>query len=371
MKIAQVVCTFPPYNSGMGNSVYNLSKALLEEGLEVTVFTPLYNKIENNNLMVKRIPSFFKFGNAAFLPSLMWRLKSYDVIHLHLPFLGATLPVWFFSILNYKKKIIVTYHMDLVDAGLKGFIFNIYKKISLPLILSHAKKIIVSSYDYAIYSDIKKYKEKFFEIPFWVDTKIFFPQEKNKDLMTRYFIKENDKVISFVGGLDDAHYFKGVDILLKAFKKIKLEDGIDNIKLLIIGDGDMKSKYMDIANGLGIRDDVIFTGKVSDEELPLYYNLGDVFVLPSTTKSEAFGITLLEASACRKALIASDLPGVRGVVDKGGLLAQPNSVEDLRDKLKQILPDIDIFSERAFSQFLEKYNQKNLIKKIIEIYKQK
>jgi len=369
MKIAQIVCTFPPYHGGMGNSVYNLSKALKEEGLDVTIFTPLYNKLEDDDLQVKRIPSFFKFGNAALLPSLIWRLRSYDVIHLHLPFLGATLPVWIFSILNYKKKIIVTYHMDLIGSDLKGLIFNIYKKISLPLILSRVKKIIVSSYDYAINSDIKKYKEKFIEIPFWVDTEIFFPQEKNQDLIIRYFIKDSDRVIGFVGGLDEAHYFKGIDILLKAFKKLKIEEGVENIKLLIVGDGEKKSEFMNMANGLGIRDDVIFAGKVSDEDLPLYYNLGDLFVLPSTTKSEAFGITLLEASACKKALIASDLPGVRGVVGRGGLLVKSNSVEDLTDKLKQILPDVSIFGEQAFAQFLEKNNKKNLIKKIIEIYR--
>jgi len=86
---------------------------------------------------------------------------------------------------------------------------------------------------------------------------------------------------------------------------------------------------------------VIFAGNVNDTELPLYYNLADVFVLPSIDRSEAFGMVLLEAAACGKPLIASNLPGVRTLVRDGvnGFLVEPKDDGDLGKKIKIILDD--------------------------------
>jgi len=109
-----------------------------------------------------------------------------------------------------------------------------------------------------------------------------------------------------------------------------------------------------------VRDKIIFAGGVSDAELAECYNLADAFVLPSTDRSEAFGLVLLEAAACGKPSIASDLPGVRTVVRNGltGLLAKAADADDLAEKIKQLFSngeEIKKMGETARQMVLEKY----------------
>ena len=380
MNIAQVVCTFPPYRGGIGNSVYNFSKYLAKKREDITVFTPnyQYSTLEyNENFKVRRLDPLFKFGNAAILPQLFWRLRKFDVIHLHLPFIGATVPILVFSFLHPRKKIVITYHMDLVGKSAKKTIFWLYQKIVIPLVLWRADTIIVSSYDYAENSDIAHYfkrkRKKFVELPFGVDSVRFFPKLKNKDLMEKYFIEKEDKVILFVGGLDKAHYFKGLETLMRAFK-IVLESGYQNSRLLIVGDGEMKPDYQDKAEELHVSEKIIFAGSVNDVELSDYYNLADIFVLPSIDKSEAFGLVLLEAGACGKPLIASDLPGVRTVVwnNENGLLAEPKNKQDLAEKIKKLLSNdekLKIMGTNARQIIENNYKWEKVINELVDIYK--
>ena len=377
MKIAQIVCTFPPYRGGIGNSVYGFSRELAKGGARITIFTPNYSNISpdfNEDFKVKRINSVLSIGNAALIPKIIFELKDFDIIHLHLPFLGASFPVWFYSIFHPKKKLVLTYHMDLVSNGYRGVIFQLYKKFIIPLLLKRANKIIVSSFDYVESSDIKKYfhskREKFFELPFGVDTQKFFPKEKNEDLLKKYYIDNNDKVILFVGGLDKPHNFKGLAILLKSIKEINNE----NIRLIIVGEGELKQDYQNMAEGLGIAQKVIFAGGVVDAELPDYYRLADVFVLPSIDRAEAFGIVLLEAGASGISLIASNLSGVRTIINDGenGFLAEPGDAKDLAEKIRKIIFDENLRKRmggkaRQFAE--EKYNWKKIVEKLIEEYK--
>jgi glycosyltransferase involved in cell wall biosynthesis len=378
MKIAQIVCTFPPYRGGLGNSVKDLAEMLAKQGNEVTVFTPNYKKITteyNGVFKVKRLRPLFKFGNAAVLPQLFWLLSDFDVIHLHLPFLGATLPVVLFSTFHPKKKIIVTYHMDLIAAGWKKYFFNYYQKFCVPAILGRAKKIIVSSFDYAEYSAIaayfKKHKNKFAEIPFCVDTAHFAPRPKDVSLLEKYFISPQEKIILFVGGLDAAHYFKGLEVLMKSFKTLLA--GNENLRLLVVGNGELAAHYKDMAHALNISDKIIFAENVSDADLPAHYNLADVFVLPSITKSEAFGIVLLEAAASGKPLAASNLAGVRTVVRDGvnGFLSLPGDADDLAEKIKIILNNDELrrnFGAAAKRDVDERYQPEVIAAKWREIY---
>ncbi|MBU4421839.1 glycosyltransferase family 4 protein [Candidatus Parcubacteria bacterium] len=376
-KVAQIVCTFPPYKGGIGNSVYGFSRELVKQGAHVTVFTPNYSHISpehNEDFIIKRINPVLDFGNAGFIPQIIFELKDFDIIHLHLPFLGATLPVWFYLVFHSKKKLILTYHMDLVGVGIKGLIFGLYQKIALPLILKRADKIIVSSFDYAENSGIKKYfnakRKRFIELPFGVDMEKFSPREKNNELLKKYYIEGDDNVVLFVGGLDNAHDFKGLAILLKAIKEINN----DNLRLIIVGEGELKQDYQNMAEGLGIAQRIVFAGGVADADLSDYYNLADVFVLPSISRSEAFGIVLLEAGACGTPLVASNLPGVRTVVQnkENGFLAEPGDVKDLAEKISKIIFDESLQKEmgrRARKIAEEDYKQERIIEKLMEIYK--
>ncbi|MCK4744587.1 glycosyltransferase family 4 protein [Candidatus Parcubacteria bacterium] len=350
MRIASITCVFPPYKGGIGNVALSNAEELKKRGAEIVVFTPrafLLDKKIPTLVRVKKLFPVLKYGNAAILSQFAWQLKNFDIIHLHYPFFGSAEIVWLLKKFNkIKAKLIITYHMDVVGSGLLGKFFQLHSEFLMQRILNSADKIIVSSFDYAEHSNIKnifkKYSDKFAEVSFSVDLNRFHPRPLTSNLLKKYEIKESEKIILFVGGLDQAHYFKGVNFLIKAF--YKLTQKLDNIRLIIVGDGDMKFEYEQVAFNFGLRDEVIFAGQADNDDLARFYNLSDIFVLPSIDKSEAFGIVLLEAMASGIPVIASNLPGVRSVVENGinGFLAKPKDAGDLAKKMHRVLKDKEL-----------------------------
>ncbi len=381
MKIAEVICTFPPYKGGMGKAALENFKTLKEGGHETTVFTPSYNIrgiFRTKKSSIKRLFPLFSYGNAAVLPQLFFKLKNFDIVHLHYPFFGSAGIVWLAKkFYKDKFKLVITYHMEALGGGFIGAIFNFYRIFIMPRIMKSADKIIISSMDYALNSEIKKIlkenTEKFIEIPFGVDLERFKPREKKQSLIEKYHLGLEEKTILFVGGLDKAHYFKGVPKLIKSFHNFLMETK-EQAQLLIVGDGSERFNYEQIAFDYGLRDRVIFMGPVKDKELPYIYNLADLFVLPSINKGEAFGIVLLEAAASGVPVIASDLPGVRSVVREGfsGYLTTPGDPDILTKQLKEALRNeskLKILGSDAREIAEEYYDEKRLKEKFLKIFK--
>lgn len=342
MKIAEVTSTFPPYKAGMGNVAHYNSWSLATLGHDVTVFTPTYKGgkkyTDEYPFKVERLSPWFKYGNSSMLPQLFWKLSKFDVIHLHYPFFGGAEFIYFLDKIK-DLNLAVTYHMDVVGTGLSSHFFKWHTKNVLPRILDRADRIIVTSWDYARQSNIKDRidaePEKFVEIPCGVNHLLFKPRFKDKEIVENYELYDK-KIILFVGALDKAHYFKGVNVLIQAIHKISDND---DFRVLIVGEGDMKESYQSIVYSMGLQNKILFTGFVPDNHLPRYYSVADMLVLPSIDKSEAFGIVSLEAMSSGIAVIASDLAGVRSVVKKGqtGLLVKPGKVDKLAEMISELL----------------------------------
>jgi len=370
MKIAQITCVFPPYKGGIGNVAYDFSEMLAETGNEITVFTPNRGQTleEKHNFKIILLKPWLKMGLGAFLPQLSFKLPDFDIVYLHYPFFGAAEVVWLTKILFGKKfKLIINFLMDVDSSSFLFKILSLPTRIIRNSLFKRADIITYASLDYLKHSDIaniyKKYPAKFKEIPYGVDTDKFSPAIKKDSQI---------KNILFVGALDKAHYFKGVNILLKAISRFQISD----FRFQIVGDGDLKTSYEKLAEKLDIKDRVEFLGKISDEELPRIYQQADLLVLPSINKNEAFGLVLLEAMACGVPVIASDLPGVRTVFEDGrqGLLCKPGDVSDLKNKIEEILADEEkrkIMGKEARILALEKYSWKKIGRKLNDIIKQK
>lgn len=381
MKIAIVSPVFPPYRGGIGSAAQAEAQELAKKNHDVSVFVPYPRQMASLSSSVgekfnlRQLTPVLKWGNAAFLPQLFWQLKKFDIVHLHYPFFGGAEVInCCFRRRHKGTKLVVTYHHDVVGKGWLGKFFSWHTKHCMPKIMETADKIVVSSFDYAKNSNLReifsKDQNKFFEMPFGVDTDRFFPSGKDPDLLAKNNLKMEDKIILFVGGLDRAHYFKGVEILLKA--KIQVPEA----KLLLVGDGDLRPQYEKIADDFKIRNKVIFAGSVVREELPKYYNLAEVVVLPSVDRSEAFGIVLTEAAACGKPVVASNLPGVRSVVDYGinGFLVEPGNVKQLADKINDLIHNRDLlrqFGENGRTKVLEKYSLEKMGDSLEKIFSEK
>lgn len=345
MNIAHIVSTYPPYYGGMGNVVFQTVSRLSERGHNVEVITPQYEidkesaeqELENKKIFAKTLRPSIKFGNSARLPQVRTMLDTFDIVHLHYPFFGTAGLVYKWKKKNPGKKLVITYHMDTRSPGFKGLIFSWYARFYMPKILRSADALITSSFDYiessdafALFSELKK---KAFELPFGVDLDVFVPREKPESLFIRHNLDISKQTILFVGGMDYAHYFKGIPVLLKSLYLLKKE-GVD-IQAIFVGDGELREQFELTAKGLGLNSSVVFVGRASDAELPYYYNMADLFVLPSIHKAEAFGMVLLESFASGVPVIASDLPGVRAVAMNAGVVVSPNQPIQLANRIQE------------------------------------
>jgi glycosyltransferase involved in cell wall biosynthesis len=133
--------------------------------------------------------------------------------------------------------------------------------------------------------------------------------------------------------MDSAHAFKGVPELLMALRFLP------GAHALLVGDGDLRPKFEQQAHDLNIASRVHFLGRTDDATKVDALRTADVFAFPSTRPAEAFGLVALEAMACGVPVVASDLPGVRTVVQQGktGWLVRPGSVTELVTALEKVV----------------------------------
>ncbi len=338
-RVLSFVASFPPYFSGTGAVALNNAIQLRDGGFQVRIVTPsldepLHTEIEGIPVIRRQLA--FRLGLAGLFKRLD-DLGDFDILHLHAPFVGGGDQAVDLAV-GSAKPMIVTYQQDLLGRGLKGLAFAVYTKLRLRALLSVSSAIIVPSMDYARESVLSQEllsSRRLVEIPNGVDTKHFTPGTPKRKLPLTITPEEQKRTFLFVGALDRPHYFKGVDILLRAAKIIETT----GVRIVIVGDGDMRSSYELLAKKLGITNRVFFAGRVSPELLPDYYRSTICTVLPSINMGEVFGITLLEAMASGKPTIATTLPGVRTVVDNGltGLLVPPSDVESLAEAMITIL----------------------------------
>ncbi len=335
MKIAQITCVYPPYKGGIATSAVDFARTLSSDGHSVETFTIDYGgeKKKGDAVYLKALPGL---GKGGFLSQLFFRLKDFDRVILHYPFFGTAEIVWFLKKFFWKdeKKLFVHYHMDVELPGVFLRILSLPSTLIFNSLFESADVITCASLDYVRNGKLRrlceKHPEKFFEIPFGVDTKRFSPAIFNGD------DKRTFNVL-FVGGLDKAHYFKGISVLLGAFAKV-YNSHKDGLRMTIVGSGDLEYVYKGKAKELGIGDAVDFLGRVSDDDLPDRYKDADCLVLPSINKGEAFGIVLVEAMSCGLPVIASNLPGVRGVFEDGkqGFLVSPGDEDSLAEKIEYL-----------------------------------
>jgi phosphatidylinositol alpha-1,6-mannosyltransferase len=144
----------------------------------------------------------------------------------------------------------------------------------------------------------------------------FTPGPKPVDLVERYSLKSAPTILC-VGRLVKR---KGQDKLISALPKIKEE--FPNVKLLVVGEGPLGKKLFKLVKKLGLEDNVIFTGRVSYEELPKYFRVGDIFAMPARTRNfglevEGLGIVYLEASATGLPVIVGSSGGAPDALIQG------------------------------------------------------
>ncbi|MEZ5074658.1 MAG: glycosyltransferase family 4 protein [Solirubrobacterales bacterium] len=318
LRIAHLTATFPPYPGGAGNTCYRFAKGQAARGHHVEVFTATAEgePPDPGEAIVHRIDPVMAIGNAPLIPKLA-RLDSFDVIHLHYPFIfGSELTL--LGRLRRRRRsaaLIVHYKNRLLGKGPRGLMFETYERTVAPALIRAADRILVLSPDHArsvsyLARALENTPERVIEMPNGVDTERFSPGADESGLRERLGIPADAVLAAFVATLDRAHHFKRLDVAIEALARTRNRD----IHIVVAGGGELLDGFRAQATAAGVGGRVHFLDRVPHGELPAVLRASDLFVL-TTEPPESFGIVLIEAMACGLPAIATDYPGVRAVVD--------------------------------------------------------
>jgi phosphatidyl-myo-inositol dimannoside synthase len=174
------------------------------------------------------------------------------------------------------------------------------------------------------------------------DLHLFTPRPPDPELRARLLgDRSGGQVILTTGNLVAR---KGHDMVLRALPGVQAAGPM--VTYLIVGDGPERLNLERLAAALGVRDRVVFAGRVSDADLPAIYALADVFVMasrerPEENDVEGFGLVYLEAGACGRAVIGGRSGGVPEAVIDGvtGLLVDPSDPADIASALTRVLTE--------------------------------
>jgi glycosyltransferase involved in cell wall biosynthesis len=189
-----------------------------------------------------------------------------------------------------------------------------------------------------------------------VDTEIFRPVEKNDGNFT---VISTSRIIKR----------KGIDLLLKAF--VDLSKDKADVRLILVGDGNMKENLEKTAKQSEAREKITFAGAVEREKMSQYYQKADVFVLPSL--NEGMSNSLLEAMASGLAIVATDTGGTKELVNsENGVIIEKSSAGSIKEALDKLYKNKDLLQSMklASRQKAEKMNWQNMAEGYIKIYQE-
>ena len=350
---------------GVESYVRNLSRELVGMGHDVGVICadgPGENEIDPR-IQTKKLKSWGKIANTSITPYLPIALhkEDYDILHTHLPTPWSA--DWSGLVSQLKKKpLVLTYHNDIVSEGWAGQVARVYNRTALKMLLDSVEGIIVTR-DRYISPYLEEYAGKVFFIPLGIDVEAFRPQAAP--------LKGD---IFFLSVLDEFHRYKGLDVLFAALKIIKQQ--LPDVRLVVGGKGGLLDYYRQLARSLDIGENVSFAGFIPTSRLAEYYNGCKLFALPSTDPArEGFGIVPLEAMACKRPVVVTEIMGMAGDIKEhgAGMVTRCNDTEGLAESILDILKDDDLaerMGAEARKLAVGKYSWPKAAEQIEKVYRE-
>lgn len=342
--------------------------ALAEKGIEIGLFS--FTKLgidwikDRENIKIlftpaeQDIPKIFSKAIYPFLlPELKRAIKEFkpDILHAHYAssygFVGALsgfhpyiISAWGSDVFNFPKI-----------SPLHKWVF----KFSL----GRADKICSTSH--IMKEEIKNYTNNDISvIPFGIDMDVYKP------FHAHHVFNDDAIVIGTVKALEEKY---GIGYLLDAFALLRKRARGYCLKLLIVGKGSSEAMLKHKIKELGLEADVVFTGFIPPAEIPFYQNMLSIGVYPSIDKSESFGVSAVEAMACEKAVVVSDIGGLPEVVLGGvtGLIVPAANADELAKALEVLVKDEQKrfkLGREGRKRVAQLYNWENNLADMIHIY---
>lgn len=327
---------YPPVEGGIERTVWRMARGAAAAGANVTVLTSAHGVRRTSEetldgVRVIRCAEWARILSTPLCPGMPARLASLEADILHLQFPS---PPGEISALIAKRSVplVVTYHSDIVR---QAALLPVYGPV-VRAILDRARVIMTDSPQYVEHSSfLRPHRAKCAVIPLGIELERFggngSVDRAASELRGRY----GTPLLLFVGRF---RYYKGLDVLLQAMPAVRG-------RLVLVGGGPEEARLRSQCARLGLGDRVFFAGSVGDEALLAHYRAADVFVLPSTHRSEVFGLVMVEAQASGRAVVCTELGTGTSFVNlhgETGLVVPPGDPQALAAALNRLLEDRDM-----------------------------
>ncbi len=280
--------------------------------------------------------------------------KSADVVHYHFPW--PFMDLVHFAVRS-KKPTVVTYHSDIVR---QKFLKSVYSPLQSAFLKS-VDAIVATSPNYLESSPVlASYRDKSTAIPIGLEQSMYpvFNADEVSRLRDRY-----GRFFLFVGVL---RYYKGLEFLLRAI------EGTD-WPLLVVGAGPLEQELKQLASEKKLHN-VHFIGQVSEQEKVDLLEASYTVVFPSHLRSEAFGISLLEAAMFGKAMICSEIGTGTSYINKhevSGLVVPPRDVLAMRHAMSTLWKSpllVARYGLAARERYLQVFTSHSMGEAYIQLY---
>jgi glycosyltransferase involved in cell wall biosynthesis len=331
MKIMQLGKYYFPFRGGIETVVQNLSEGLKDSGLDIKVLcsNEMRKGERKSGLQIEVIKSA-RYGvlfSQPISPGLFFLMREYakwaDVMHFHTPN-----PMLEFLSLFVEKQgpWVATYHADVLN---KKMLMPFYRPI-LRAFLSRLDRIIVPTINHILFSPhLREFQHKCQIIPFGVEPRDFLLTQEISQQQNKWKQQFQDFFL-FVGRLVP---YKGLEVAMHALAQVP------DAKLVLVGNGPMRESLESSIRSLGIEKRVHFLGHVNETELKGLLHACRGLILPSITSAENFGLVQLEAMACSKPVITTNLrSGVPlvGEHQKTCFIVEPGRPSALAEAIHQL-----------------------------------
>jgi phosphatidylinositol alpha-1,6-mannosyltransferase len=337
---------FPPFGSGAGNYCYQLAKGLARLNQNVIVLTTKYVEESAREwesypfriVRVKRtgglkerllsVPVFvylmYRFRPHQILIVEKWAQEVASLIRLIIPFK--------YSVTVHGSEVLTN-----AERKKRGIKSRLLSQILIRFYRKAYRIIAVSNYTRNLLVEMELPVDKIAVIPNGIDIERFSQPANSGRLRDRLGLDGEDKVLLTLAMLKPR---KGQDMVIKALSLVI--EKLPNVKYLIAGFGEDRKRLQDLVIRYGLQQHTFFTGYVPQKEILDFYDLCDVFVMPSRQdgpRVEGFGIPFLEANARGKPVIGGNHGGVPEVIinNETGILVNPYSVEEIAEAIIKLL----------------------------------
>ena len=368
LKVLHVYRTyFPDSQGGLEEVIRQICLNTRAEGVESRVFTlsdsPDPAVIEAAEARVVRVKKSLEIASNSFtfggLREFRRQAAWADIVHYHFPWPWADV---MHTVAGRPRHTVVTYHSDIVR---QKWLFLLYRPLKRHF-LGGVQRIVATSPNYLATSEtLARYPEKTAVIPIGIDRQAYPEVDEDSDDFRRLEAEYGRDFFFFVSVM---RYYKGLHILLDAIRDAPFQ-------VVIAGKGPAEQALHRQAQELGLTN-VRFCGFVSDQEKMTLFRLCRGLVFPSYLRSEAFGVTLLEAAMSGKPMISAEIgTGTTYINIDGetGLVVEPGSPDSLRramDRLHEDPAEARAMGERARRRYEDLFTGAQMGRQYAELYRE-